>query len=336
MSDTNDNTRASCLPFLVLAIAAGGDVNRDLIALRAHFTTVQAANTLANAVRLGFVCPTDQVHAGQKCWGLTAKGQEKLEEARQRGLQLPGEAQAMSPDVLADQALALIAKTPGGFDTEQLAQKLGTDLAQIDAALAPAVAQHRLVTCGVLRGAHTLTQYRCSAGGKGGDWRAHGSLGFHSGMTAQQLQAEQEAQAAKAAELAREVRRSPVRKPGPPRAPAAPAASATPSAPVEVASEVVDAAPTAPPPPAPLPYLGELDIDAAHRKAPVRTEPQADQKAAQKAQEAPDRFLCALYSNGALLIDSNSELVTLPLEHTRKLLRYLDHLGGSEALGGLS
>lgn len=331
MSDT-DNTRASCLPLVLLAVAAAGDtpMTKDAIALRTRFTRVQTANTLGNAVYRGYFEASGQMHEGQQCWVLTQKGRERAAEAQQRGVRLPDEAQALSPAVLAEQALVLVTKAPGGLDTEQLAQKLGASLAEIDAALAPAVAQHRLVTCGLLRGSHALTQYRCSAGGKGDDWRTHGSLGFHSGMTAQQLQAEQEAQATKAAELAREVRRSPVRKPAPPREPALPAVPAAPAAPVEVASEVVDAAPAAPPP-APPPYLGELDIDAAHGKAPMPTEPQA----AQKAQEA-DRFMCALYSNGALLIDSNGELVTLPLEHTRKLLSYLDHLGAPELLGAAS
>ena len=45
--------------------------------------------------------------------------------------------------------------------------------------------------------------------------------------------------------------------------------------------------------------------------------------------------MCALYSNGALLIDSGHEIVTLPLAHTRRLLHYLEHLGAAALLGDM-
>lgn len=343
MSDT-EHTRASCLPLLLVAVATGGDapMTRDAIALRTGFTRVQTANTLGNAVHRGYFQASGQVHEGQQCWVLTEKGRERAADAQRRGVRLPDEAQALSPEVLADRALALVTKAPGGLDTEQLSHKLGASCAEIDAALAPAVAQHRLVTCGLLRGDKALIQYRASAGGTVDDWRAHGSLGFHSGMTAQQVQAEQEARAAQAAELAREVRRSPARKPVPPREPAQPPAQAAQTAPAEVTSEMVAAAHAAPAaPPAPhtsLPNQAEPSCVRLHIdwEDLVPAEPPAANKAPKKAaQQAPDRFMCALYSNGALLIDSNDELVTLPLEHTRRLLHYLEHLGAADLLGAM-
>jgi hypothetical protein len=54
-------------------------------------------------------------------------------------------------------------------ENAQVLTLVGADLAEVDAALAPFVAQHRLVTCGLLRGDKALTQYRSSAGGNGED-----------------------------------------------------------------------------------------------------------------------------------------------------------------------
>jgi hypothetical protein len=54
--------------------------------------------------------------------------------------------------------------------------------------------------------------------------------------------------------------------------------------------------------------------------------------ARQDACSAPGdpEFLCALFSNGVLSIESNGHHLDLPLEHTRKLLHYLEHTGAVE------
>ena len=118
MSGT-ETTRASCLPLLLVAVATGGNapMTRDAIALRTGFTRVQTANTLGNAVHRGYFQASGQMREGQQCWVLTEKGLERAADAQQRGVRLPDEAQALSPEVLADRALALVTKAPGGLDT---------------------------------------------------------------------------------------------------------------------------------------------------------------------------------------------------------------------------
>ena len=333
-----NGTRTQILPLVLKAIAAGGTCHRDDIASRAGITKVQAIHGVNNAVNGGYIEPTGQVVDRQNCWQLTALGRVRLDEIQRV---LPGATPPPDAAALADQALALIAKSAAGLDTEHLAQKLGASLAEVDAALAPIVAERRLVTCGLLRGENKLTLYRSSTGGTGEDWRAHGSLGFHSGMTAQQVQAEQ---AEKAAQAAAAKTRKPLPAPRP-----APAPAWVPGAPPEVACEVLDPAPATPPAPPVVPFVGELDIDAIHHQAPAPTPaPMAPQPAPQAAPQTPaptppqtankepaDRFMCALYSNGALLIDSGHEIVTLPLAHTRRLLHYLEHLGAAALLGDM-
>jgi hypothetical protein len=105
-----------------------------------------------------------------------------------------------------------------------------------------------------------------------------------------------------------------------------------------VASEVVErTAPLAPPAPTPVPIVGGLDIDAVHRRArPADAGVGAEEKAALLASAAAPQpivqgepaFECALFNDGRLLVISNGRQLDIPVEHTRKLLHYLDHLRG--------
>ena len=109
-----------------------------------------------------------------------------------------------------------------------------------------------------------------------------------------------------------------------------------------------------PHPPHALPSIGadqvrdlpvtEVDIDAVHRNPPPKgmaeacfspstghTTPASDPDHISVPAD-PD-FLCALFSDGVLSIDSNGQHVDLPLEHTRKLLRYLEGLAADAVVG---
>lgn len=88
----------------------------------------------------------------------------------------------------------------------------------------------------------------------------------------------------------------------------------------------------------------EVDIDRAHFNPRLkgmaeaafdpntgRTTPDGDPNHT-SVPEDPE-FLCALFSDGVLSIDSNGQHVDLPLEHTRKLLRYLKGLAADAVVG---
>lgn len=90
-----------------------------------------------------------------------------------------------------------------------------------------------------------------------------------------------------------------------------------------------------------LPVM-ELDIDAVHRRrptvavelqeiaVPVPVPTTADEPRATIEGE-PD-FLCALYSDGVLNIESHGHSICLPLEHTRRLMHYLESLAVGQVL----
>ncbi|MBE7419864.1 MAG: hypothetical protein HS128_19330 [Ideonella sp.] len=76
----------------------------------------------------------------------------------------------------------------------------------------------------------------------------------------------------------------------------------------------------------PLPQVKEIDIDAVHRLYPA-----ARGLAAPAAHADPDAFDCAISHKGVLTIESGAHRLELPLAHTRKLVRYLEHTLGSLA-----
>lgn len=193
------------------------------------------------------------------------------------------DATTLSPQKLGAKADALIARAESGIDSAELARRLRVQPWQVDKALEAAVAAHRYVTCRLIRDSQQLVLYRMSTGSTlPYSWRDQG-LATWEGSRA-------------GAVPRRADKPKPVPKPVPAPAPAAD----------DTASEVLDAA--APPPaPAPVPLIGTVDIDAAHRGA-----------AEAAGEREPGDFICALYSNGALLI------------RQRELLRYLDRLRGDE------
>lgn len=76
--------------------------------------------------------------------------------------------------------------------------------------------------------------------------------------------------------------------------------------------------------PTPTPNLAVASVFAMARSTEVEAKP-ADTAAPQAS-----RFRCALFNDGTLYIHSNGVEHTLPTEHTRQLLRYLDALGSEE------
>lgn len=76
-------------------------------------------------------------------------------------------------------------------------------------------------------------------------------------------------------------------------------------------------APTHPPPAEPVPTAPPLPD-------PVTAEIKALLDAA-----APEPFACALFNDGRLYIELGSETMTLQVEHTRELMRYLDQIARS-------
>lgn len=88
-----------------------------------------------------------------------------------------------------------------------------------------------------------------------------------------------------------------------------------------------------------LPVM-EVDIDAVHRRRPaMAVELQEISVPARTTADAPrdtddlaPEFLCALYSDGALSIESHGHAICLPLEHTRRLMHYLGGMAVEQVL----
>lgn len=73
----------------------------------------------------------------------------------------------------------------------------------------------------------------------------------------------------------------------------------------------------------------EVAAPPGGRKAwPFKSEPAA-------AEVSPGEFRCALFSDGQLLIKTGSQEATLPVEHTRQLLHYLDRISFDEHSAGV-
>lgn len=73
----------------------------------------------------------------------------------------------------------------------------------------------------------------------------------------------------------------------------------------------------------------EVAAPPGGRKAwPFKSEPAA-------AEVSPAEFRCALFSDGQLLIKTGSQETTLPVEHTRQLLHYLDRISFDEHSAGV-
>lgn len=67
----------------------------------------------------------------------------------------------------------------------------------------------------------------------------------------------------------------------------------------------------------------------------LQWKPAAAPQPAPQVNDPDDAFVCALFSDGRLLVESGGRQLDLPLEHTRALLHYLDHLRGTELVSTL-
>lgn len=83
--------------------------------------------------------------------------------------------------------------------------------------------------------------------------------------------------------------------------------------------------------PAPLDWKAAVAV-----AAPADEAPEAVAEPVAPAQAPSRDFICALDSDGDLYINSNGSELILYVEHTRKLLHYLDHLRADELLASLA
>jgi hypothetical protein len=85
-----------------------------------------------------------------------------------------------------------------------------------------------------------------------------------------------------------------------------------------------------------LPVRDGVDIDAIHGTDRQQATVPGDSVASLALRETePQDFVAALYSDGILVIESNGTVVELPLEHTTKLMHYLDFMRAGDLVHGL-
>lgn len=257
-----------------------------------------------------------------------------------------GEGQAAAPSAdadpavlvpLAERADALICKKPGGLTSIELAEALKVSVELVELALWPAVQAHHFITCYVMRQGVQGTAYRLSSGGAlRFDWNAQTKSAWVNAMP----------------------RRVPAPSAPPPApTPVAPAPLAAPPAPVS--SPAPDEAPAATEPSLHATWSAASQPAEASRNPEFHgvaesagglvdwlqsNRPNHDVMQVVPVHEtsgddhlgkvAPDdSFLCAVYSNGALFIESHGARVTLKLAHTKRLLHYLEHMAVSDLVG---
>lgn len=279
---------------LCLQACNGPDlVTTHTLAASMGWTTHVASTTLSQARAQGHIELVESKLHGQSTFKITADGKRRLAQITPATTQ---------PDdrELERRAFDMVIAHANGCDSEQLAEKLGTTPEVIDRLLSLHVEQHRLVTCGVWRGGVTFLQYHASAGSTlVYDWSAFRSL---STPTSSQ----------------KKLRITPPAPAPEPSLRQQIAAKEKAAAKPAVASEVVDAA-------KPklefnfrgFPFVGELDIDAVHRK--LQDAPSAS---AAPATGLLQDFLCYVDSDGDTYIHSNGEQIELPAAHTRMLMKY--------------
>jgi hypothetical protein len=298
----------------LLALEAGHLCMPD-VAKYTGWDKATASQVLSNAKALGYVEVAEPKAAGLSIHRLTVNGMQRLACER-----LPADAASIG-----EQALLLIEKEPAGLNSGELADRLQCLSETVEEALALHVSTHRLVACAVKNSFGDFTHYRVSAG---------------------------VAQVA----LADNVWKKNTVTPTPAPAPAAPkpakvAKPAPAPSPLPLVGEIdIDAicrkpvVPTTTPRVTPADLQERMDnaaIPPALRGGPAPNElvPPADfwsemQREHHAAPVAPaaaegddeEAFLCALFSSGTLVIESDGNQLSLPVEHTRQLLHYLDHI----------
>ena len=145
----------SRLQVLLPLFSAGEPVTADFVSARTGWPGHVASKSLSNAKAHGYVT-CDRVapkHNGQLVHTLTEAGLVAMQGS------------IAGTDVgLASRATALILASDAGLDSEQLAEMLVASNAQVMAALEPAVDEHRVVACRLVRGGVEMRSYRKSAG----------------------------------------------------------------------------------------------------------------------------------------------------------------------------
>ena len=248
--------------FLVCRELKGRQMTADLLHELTGWDRSIARATLGNLKTAGLVEGTLAPDEGHQFFELTPKGEQRLAAIG------PATAPRANPD-LERQVYDLVIASPTGRDTESLAKELDSTPEQIEQLLALHVKQHRLVSCGVLRGGVAYRHFRVSAGA---------SLKYHFGF-------------AGLATAAPEQKHAPIQ------------------------------------PPAPEPTLGQQIAKQEEKPKPVEAPHEVAAMAKSAAPAAPaeapfQEFLCHVDSDGDTYIFSNGEEIELPIEHTRKLMRY--------------
>ena len=294
------------LSHVLRAIAEnGGEITVHYLAGRTGWPLAVAQHAMKNAKALDFA-KTVRMDGHVHVVGMTDAGRARLARLSPES-QAPAAA-SLSSD-LARSALALISKAEKGMDSGTVARELATSTEAVEAALREHVEAHRLVCCGVQRRVEgemkPMQHYRLSVGGTlPYDWRVQGQA------TWENRKADQAAALQPVRPIAeQDLTQAPTK-----------AQSAAES---ETVSEVLDAV-TPPPPARGVPYLGEIDIDAVHRKQP---------RAPALAAHCDPEFTCYVDSDGDMLIRSFGTDFELPLPHVLKLRRYLQLVGELELTG---
>lgn len=261
-----------------------------------------ARATLGNVKRAGYVTSTRAYGKDHDDFALTPKGVARLKEIE------PADDSKVDVD-LERHAFDLVVANPNGRDSGSLAEELGCTSERIEQLLALHVEQHRLVTCGVWRGGLTFLQYRASAGS---------SLVFD--WSAQRLSATTSAQ-----------KMLPITPP--------PAAAPEPSLRQQIAAKEKATKVSAPAPITAQPATNKEPITFPSPSAgwgkllsPGDTVNFPEGALKLEVTEGNDGFLCYVDSDGDTYIHSNGEQIELPIEHTRKLMRYFALINAASML----
>lgn len=312
--------RTGRLQVLLLTCAKLGTITRDTLGAASGWTSLEASKAIENAKHLEHIVGAAERVGNLKSYKLTATGQTRVEKYHATGLAAAVDRAPEPDEVLAGQALAKLAEAALGLNSSELALACDSSIEEVDAALALYVAMHQLVTChvqakvgGVMVHMH---HYRISAGVAGGaapkyDWTTQRDTTWDNREGAALARAEVSAEAKINANTA------------PP-------------------SRLRDEPPAWPDETGAAPTLLRLPVlDLPTRDLPKRDDLRslggalefADGPAHAECAPEPTGFVCALFSDGALTIESGSHTILLPVEHTRMLLGYLDALDAHTVAG---
>jgi hypothetical protein len=168
--------RVARMAELLELYATRGAMKRSDVAVATGWSAEDASKAVSNAKAHGYLAFVgEKIGNQQQALELTALGRHRAgltKEDPRKGTA----AAAVDPEILANAASTLILETPGGLDSDQLADKLGVSSVEVEAALA-AHAKHRFVTCKVWRDGDDFVRYRESASVsvQPNDWKRPGA-----------------------------------------------------------------------------------------------------------------------------------------------------------------